>query len=115
MNTGVFLLKPRLFLYEEGLRVLLNCKWTNRTGFDGSGDPVALATDPLQLERLAAGMGGVEKARKKMQMTAFFKERSWLFVGGNIDQGEQPAFEHREEGVGGVVTHLTFGHVFGCA
>ena len=39
------------------------------------------------MERLAVGRGSLLLARRKMLMTAFVKEKTWLFVGGNIDQG----------------------------
>ena len=87
VNTGVFLIKPRRFLYQEAIRLLRGCSWNEKTGFDGAGDPHDLSNDSKLLLRLAAGTGSLGHVTRKMKGTAFVKERTWLFVGGNIDQG----------------------------
>lgn len=93
VNTGVFLLKPRRFLYREGLRLLHNGSWTAKTGFNNAGAPAALSADEKQLVRLAAGAGSMNYVERKLRATMFVKGNTWFFVGGNIDQGELPAFK----------------------
>lgn len=90
VNTGVFLVKPRQFLYVDAIKLLHYCQWSNKTGFNEAGDPAFLWNDPKQLDRLSAGFGTLDRVHHKMKRTDFVKKRTWLFVGGNIDQGKPP-------------------------
>ena len=96
VNTGVWLMKPRVWLFRAALRTLRTADWNRTTGFDGVSDARTVSEDHALLERLAAGhkhaarlTRGVRRdvVLRRLRKTVFVKERTWLFVGGNIDQG----------------------------
>ena len=94
VNTGVWLLKPRRYLYDEAIRLLHTANFSAHDGFDHAGTPHTLASDEAQLSRLTSGkddqtasMTTAMATKAKLDQTDFVKLRTWLFVGGNIDQG----------------------------
>ena len=93
LNTGIWLLKPRAWLFQAMLRALLTATWNSASGFNGIGTPHAVANSTNLKLRLMSGYGkgGREqliRVEAKLKSTEFLKESTWKFVGGNIDQGK---------------------------
>ena len=107
VNTGVFLVKPREWLFRAAVRCLRSCWWEPKLGFDSVGAPQNISNNVPLLRRLAAGFappdatgsGWFRSARPTkvtyrqawvadtLRRSEFYKQNNWLFVGGNLDQG----------------------------
>ena len=93
VNGGLFLVRPRMRIFQQGLDVLERGTWTAKEGFDGVGSPQSWsAADRTRVrrlvERLAAGSGAsLFKVEGTINSTQFWKFDSWDFVNGALDQG----------------------------
>lgn len=95
LNTGIMLLKPRRWMYEEGLATLKGAVWTVHEGFNAVGRP----RDQFNTWRLPGNIftqlasghtapgSSIAAAEELMNRTAYAQKNSWDFVGGNLDQG----------------------------
>ena len=107
VNAGVWLAKPREWLFRAAVRCLHNCSWEAERGFNSISRPRRIANNAPLLRRLAAGVGdgsvnnaldhhstpdfsmkdAFKLVMRQMRGTAFYKENTWFFVSGNLDQG----------------------------
>ena len=93
VNTGVWLLKPRAWLFQALLHALLTTTWDAESGFDHVGTPRIIANSTSLRSRLMAGhvkrgaRRGLKKTELHLKATAFWKQNTWRFVAGDIDQG----------------------------
>ena len=112
VNTGVWLAKPREWLFRAAVRCLHNCSWDAERGFNSISRPRRIANNAPLLRRLAAGVGdgsvnnalndhfnmttstpdsstkdAFKLVMRQMQGTTFYKQNTWFFVAGNLEQG----------------------------
>ena len=108
VNTGVWLAKPREWLFRAAIKCLHNCSWDAERGFNSISRPHRIAKNAPLLRRLAAGVGdgsvnnalpgktptpdfswpqAFKLVMRQMQNTRFYKQNTWFFVCGNLDQG----------------------------
>lgn len=106
LNMGVWLAKPREWLFRAAVRCLHNCSWEAERGFNSISRPRRIASNAPLLRRLAAGVGdgsanslgnhstpvfsikdAFRLAMRLMRGTTFYKRNTWHFVSGNLDQG----------------------------
>ena len=84
VNGGVWLAKPRRWLYAESLALMRNCSFSFAHGFNGVGAPRSLRLD---LGALQLGAGGGSYATDLLHRTSMFEHNDWKFTGGSLDQG----------------------------
>lgn len=85
VNTGLFFARPSIPLYRDGIAVLRGCKFTGERGWQNVGSPRALLASGLRASRVdgsALGGGG-----GNLSDTEAGKKNTWLFAGGEVDQG----------------------------
>ena len=105
INSGVWLAKPREWLFRAAVRCLYNCSWEAERGFNSISRPRRVANNAPLIRRLAAGVGdgsvisalgnhstpsikdAFKLAMRLMRGTTFYRENTWRFVSGNLDQG----------------------------
>ena len=106
-NAGVWLAKPREWLFRAAVRCLHNCSWDAERGFNSISRPRRIANNAPLLRRLAAGVGdgsvndvldnhapsdfstkdAFKLVMRQMQGTDFYKKNTWFFVAGNLESG----------------------------
>lgn len=84
VNGGVWLAKPRRWLYAEALALMRNCTFSFAHGFNDVGAPRSLRLD---LGALQLGAGGGNYATDLLHRTSMFEHNDWKFTGGSLDQG----------------------------
>jgi len=63
VNTGVFLVKPREWLFRAAVRCLRSCWWEPKLGFDSVGAPQNISNNVPLLRRLAAGFAPPDRQK----------------------------------------------------
>ena len=84
VNGGVWLAKPRRWLYREALALLRDCSFSFADGFNGVGPPRGLR---VSVDSLRLGAGGGNYAADLLNRTQMYEQNSWKFTGGSLDQG----------------------------
>ena len=91
-NGGLWLARPRCWLFKEALQLLRHGQWTARHGFDRIGTPHQIGANrslmkPL-IEMIASGSGAsLFKVEGTLNYTQYFRWNKWDFVNGHLDQG----------------------------
>lgn len=84
LNTGVMVLRPSMWLFEDGLRVLQACTWNHTHGWQLVGPPDRLGIVPTHPD-------GVEVARDVMHRPKagdpLAWTKAWRFAFSSSDQG----------------------------
>lgn len=84
VNGGVWLAKPRRWLYREALALLQDCSFSFANGFNGVGPPRGLR---VSVSSLRLGAGGGNYAADLLNRTQMYEQNNWKFTGGSLDQG----------------------------
>ncbi|KAL1504161.1 hypothetical protein AB1Y20_010570 [Prymnesium parvum] len=92
VNGGLWLARPRCWLYAEAMRVLRHGTWSAKRGFDSIGTPHQIGANRTWLrpvlDAIAAGSGAsLFKVEGTLNYTQYFRWNRWDFVNGHLDQG----------------------------
>ena len=85
MNTGLFFARPSLSLFRDGLAVLRGCEFSAKLGWQRAGSPRSLIAGGLHPRRVDGSP--LDGDSGNLSHTEAFRRDTWLFAGGEVDQG----------------------------
>ena len=85
VNTGLFFARPSLPLYRDGLAVLRGCEFSAKLGWQRAGSPRSLIAGGLHPRRVDGSP--LDGDSGNLSHTEAFRRDTWLFAGGEVDQG----------------------------